>query len=70
MAFERTEEGKFGIGSLVKAKSSNTILYTLETYERSPDIYVRQLIPNSLEEAVRLSGINLQQKNYNWWKKK
>ena len=66
MAFEMVDEGRFGIASLVKSKSDNTILYTKETYEKSPDLYVRQLIPNSLEEAIRLTGINPQQKEYNW----
>jgi dipeptidyl aminopeptidase/acylaminoacyl peptidase len=55
---------KVSIGSVfAKAKNSETILLSKETYEHSPNLFTRSLITNN---EVKLSSTNPQQSNYNW----
>ncbi|HQV59389.1 MAG TPA: prolyl oligopeptidase family serine peptidase [Chitinophagaceae bacterium] len=65
-SFEQAEAGAYMFGQIKKAKNASTLLYTIESYSRTPDLFADQLIPNSIDEAIRLSYINQQQKDYNW----
>lgn len=73
-------EGKYGYGAVVsKAKNSIQIIYTKESYQESPDLFIAGL-PRTNGDANndttgriqwittenRLSAINPQQKEYNW----
>ena len=65
-SFEQAEAGAYLFGQIRKAKNANTLLYTLESYSRTPDLFADQLVANSIDKAFRLSSINPQQKDYNW----
>jgi dipeptidyl aminopeptidase/acylaminoacyl peptidase len=68
---------KFSFGAVVKAKATNSFIYTKGNFQQSPDLYiVRDTIPKfdfpgkadiaySLGD-YKLSALNPQQKNYNW----
>lgn len=67
--------GPSSIGQFSKAKSANVFIYTKESFTESPDLYInfggKRKVPylnNSTykNEDVKLSAINLQQKDYNW----
>ncbi|MEO8794493.1 MAG: prolyl oligopeptidase family serine peptidase [Daejeonella sp.] len=45
-----------------KAKKADVLVYEKANYKSSPDLYVSEGFKNE----VKLSSINLQQKNYNW----
>jgi dipeptidyl aminopeptidase/acylaminoacyl peptidase len=66
LSFEQTEGGEFTFGQIKKAKNAPVLLYTRETYSKSPDLFIDRLVPNSIEPAIQLSSINPQQKDYNW----
>ncbi|TMI75059.1 MAG: S9 family peptidase [Bacteroidetes bacterium] len=64
-------------GNPVKAKSSDEIIVTVESYSRPPDLYVRYPAKPVIDETTetnnrfrlintRLSSINPQQNDYNW----
>ena len=48
--------------SVLKAKEASVFLYTKETFQISPDLYIQQL--NAAE--LKLSRLNPQQSQYNW----
>lgn len=52
-----------GNSGILKAKDANLLAFTKETFETSPNLYVRKL--NGADE-VKLSNTNPQQANYNW----
>lgn len=52
-----------GFNGILKAKDANLLVFTKETFETSPNMYVRKL--NGADE-VKLSNTNSQQANYNW----
>ncbi|MDI9364837.1 MAG: prolyl oligopeptidase family serine peptidase [Flavobacterium sp.] len=52
-----------GNSGILKAKDANLLAFTKETFETSPNLYVRKL--NGADE-VKLSSTNTQQANYNW----
>ncbi len=55
--------GSFAISNRVsKAKNAEAWLYTKESYQQSPDLYLNRTWINE----TRLSFINLQQTDYNW----
>lgn len=66
LSFELVENGKVSFGTVKKAKESEVLLYTMESYLANPDLYTDILIPNSPELPYQLSSINPQQKDYNW----
>lgn len=51
--------------NLLKAKNKDVFVFTKESYQQSPDVYVTQngFAPGG---AVRLSALNPQQATYNW----
>ncbi len=72
-------DSSIGIGQLTRAKDAGQYLYTKESYSRSPDLYVGEVMkPVSLAggaeskiteyvlRSTKLSSINPQQKEYNW----
>jgi len=52
-----------GNSGILKAKDANLLAFTKETFETSPNLYVRKI--NGADE-VKLSNTNPQQANYNW----
>lgn len=54
--------GQFMFSGLIKSKS-NTYVYSKESFELSPDLYVSD---NELKTSLKVSEINPQQGNYNW----
>ncbi len=66
LSYEMAEHGNISFGQLKKAKESAVLLYTMESYHASPDLFTDILIPNSPENSIQLSSVNPQQKNYNW----
>ncbi|MFZ9661607.1 MAG: alpha/beta hydrolase family protein, partial [Chitinophagaceae bacterium] len=60
--FKKEFEGEYLIGSLVKAKENDYLIYTKETYQNSPNLFCRNT--NGIE--TKMSSINEQQKNYAW----
>ena len=65
-SYEVAEEGKYVFGSVARAKNENVLLYSMESYAASPDLYIDRLIPNAVEKPIQLTNINPQQKEYNW----
>ncbi len=72
-------DSSIGIGQVTRAKDAGQYLYTKESYSRSPDLYVGEVMkPVSLAggaeskiteyvlRSTKLSSINPQQKEYNW----
>lgn len=53
---------KVSLGMPAKAENADVLIYTMETYVQSPNVYVRPY--NG--QAVQLSKINPQQSEYNW----
>lgn len=66
LSFEQVEGGAFTFGQIQKAKNAASLLFTLESYTNTPNLFVDNLIPNSIEKPIQLSFINPQQKDYNW----
>ncbi|MEZ7884842.1 MAG: prolyl oligopeptidase family serine peptidase [Bacteroidales bacterium] len=54
--------GQFMFSGLIKSKS-NAYVYSKESFELSPDLYVSD---NELKSSLKVSEINPQQGNYNW----
>ena len=54
------------IGVPVKSKSSNTYLYTRETYEQSPSLLVAAIDGKAEVEPRLIDSTNAQQAKYNW----
>ena len=52
----------WGARTLVKAKNADVYLYTKETYQQSPDLFVTE----DFKDQKQLSDTNPQQKNYFW----
>ncbi|HUR65695.1 MAG TPA: prolyl oligopeptidase family serine peptidase [Chitinophagaceae bacterium] len=65
-SFESAERCECLFGAIAKAKNSNSLLYTKETFEVAPDLYIDNLISNNVEGTTKLSSINLQQAKYTW----
>ncbi|MEO7394450.1 MAG: prolyl oligopeptidase family serine peptidase, partial [Chitinophagaceae bacterium] len=70
-----TTSGAYALGIITKAKNANTIIYNRESYTEAPDIYLNDqgleipvtgLDMKKVNQEVKLSSINLQQKDYNW----
>lgn len=72
-------DSSIAIGQVTRAKDAEQYLYTKESYNRSPDLYVGEVMkPVSLADgaeskitkyslkSTKLSSINPQQKDYNW----
>lgn len=73
--FNRLQKYSFGLP--IKAKETNSYLYTKENFEKSPDLYIlKDTIPKFDFKLIgdyayafgelKLSSLNPQQKNYNW----
>ena len=60
---EKIVGGPFSYGSLTKAKNADVYLYTKQSFDKSPDLYVS----TDLKKETKLSAINPQQANYNWF---
>jgi dipeptidyl aminopeptidase/acylaminoacyl peptidase len=56
------QQGKFALGMIVKARSSNGFIFTKESFTSPQDIYYSK----DLQFDKRLSAINPQQTSYNW----
>jgi len=63
---ERAEKCECLFGNILKSRNANALLYTKETFQESPDIFIDNLVPNADEEPTKLSLINSQQSNYLW----
>ncbi len=63
---EQVESCSCSFGQLIKAKNRDVLVYTMESFKKSPDIFVEQLVPNELKIPLQLSSINPQQNDYNW----
>ena len=59
---EKIVGGPFSYGNLTKAKNADVYIYTKQSFDKSPDLYVS----TDLKKETRLSAINPQQANYNW----
>ncbi|UOQ53869.1 S9 family peptidase [Hymenobacter cellulosivorans] len=53
----------FGYSNLMQAKKGDTFIYTKSNVSTSPDLYVSR----DLKKETKLSSINPQQKDYNWF---
>ena len=60
---EKIISGPYSIGSLTKAKNADVYVYTKQSFDKSPDLYVS----SDLKKETKLSSINPQQANYNWF---
>ena len=60
---EKIIGGPFSYGSLTKAKNADVYIYTKQSFDKSPDLYVS----TDLKKETRLSAINPQQADYNWF---
>lgn len=56
-------EGKYRLGSYIKAKDSDEIVYTQENFEQFPDL---NLTENNFKKSVRISHVNPQQEEFLW----
>ena len=56
-------EGAYKLNAFIKAKDSNVIIYTQETFQQFPNI---QLTENSFKNTVQISNVNPQQDNFLW----
>ncbi|MFC7668358.1 hypothetical protein ACFQT0_13960 [Hymenobacter humi] len=52
-----------GYSNVEQAKNSSTFLYTKSDVSRPADVYVS----SNLKKETKLSAINAQQKDYNWF---
>lgn len=59
---EMLQSGPVSIGQLLKATGSEFYLYTAESYDQSPNVFVS----TNLVLAKQMSSLNPQQKDYNW----
>jgi dipeptidyl aminopeptidase/acylaminoacyl peptidase len=55
--------GAYSLSSPVKAKNSSTLVYSKETFETFPDLWVSDL---SFKKSVRVSNANPQQAQFTW----
>jgi dipeptidyl aminopeptidase/acylaminoacyl peptidase len=53
----------YSYGNILKAKNSNSFIYTKENFTHSPNLYYSSTIG---DKGLQLSNINRQQSNYNW----
>lgn len=66
------EYGGFAIGQVLKAKNNDNLIFTKESFQKSPDLYVWTgnekgiAGERAVDTARQLSFINPQQKDYNW----
>lgn len=56
------QKGNYALGTIIKARKKELYLYTKETYQQSPNMYVSTDLIND----AKLSNINQQQSQYNW----
>ena len=65
----KTEKGKqlisgpYSYGELVKAKDSDNLIYTRQSFEEFPDVRLSDL---NFKKETRLTNANPQQSDYNW----
>jgi dipeptidyl aminopeptidase/acylaminoacyl peptidase len=59
---EKIIGGPYSYGTLQKAKNADVYIYTKQSFDKSPDLYVS----SDLKKEVKLSAINPQQSQYNW----
>ena len=59
---EQLDMGAFSASSFIKAKASESFIYTKETFKQSPTLYFTSDFKNNKQ----LSSINKQQDEYNW----
>ncbi|HEU4471118.1 MAG TPA: prolyl oligopeptidase family serine peptidase, partial [Flavisolibacter sp.] len=60
-------EGPHSLGLPLKAKRASHLVYTKESYQASPDLYLLKNPGSAGQQAeLRLSAINPQQQDYNW----
>ena len=57
------KKGAYNLSRPVKAEEASTIVYSWETFETFPDLYVTDL---SFKKEKRISDVNPQQKEYLW----
>jgi dipeptidyl aminopeptidase/acylaminoacyl peptidase len=60
---EKIVSGPYSISPLTKAKNADVYVYTKQSFDKSPDLYVS----SDLKSETKLSAINPQQANYNWF---
>lgn len=56
--------GNFRLSTPLKSKSSDVIIFTKETFEMAPDVYVSSV--NDLKKIDKLTDIASQQSQFNW----
>ncbi|MDT3401558.1 alpha/beta hydrolase family protein [Mucilaginibacter terrae] len=55
--------GPYSYGPVTKAKNADVYIYTKGSFDKSPDLYAS----TDLKRETKLSAINPQQANYNWF---
>ncbi|MFA6334993.1 MAG: prolyl oligopeptidase family serine peptidase [Bacteroidales bacterium] len=55
--------GLFMLSEPMKAKNSGEVIYTLESFEKFPDIYLSDL---TFKKSIRITNANPQQDEFNW----
>lgn len=56
------QEGPYSIGQVIKARKVWQYLYSSESYDQSPAVYISK----TLTDGKRMSALNPQQHDYNW----
>lgn len=62
-SLKQLSKGPYRYSNIQKAKMSNTLMYSRESFETFPDIRLTDL---DFNKDIRLSNANPQQSNYNW----
>lgn len=60
---EKIVMAPYSYGTLTKAKNADVYIYTKGSFDKSPDLYVS----TDLKKETKLSAINPQQSQYNWF---
>jgi dipeptidyl aminopeptidase/acylaminoacyl peptidase len=55
--------GEYSLGNPVKAADASTVVFTRETFQTFPDLYITDL---EFKKPVRISDVNPQQKDFSW----
>ncbi|MFA8449850.1 MAG: prolyl oligopeptidase family serine peptidase [Bacteroidales bacterium] len=55
--------GDYLFDNLVKAKDSDVVIYTRQSFQEFPDLWISDL---SFENPIKVSNVNPQQKDFNW----
>ncbi|WP_345952045.1 prolyl oligopeptidase family serine peptidase [Mucilaginibacter sp. PAMB04274] len=60
---EKMVTAPYSYSTLTKAKNADVYIYTKQSFDKSPDLYVS----TDLKKETKLSAINPQQSQYNWF---